>query len=385
MATATKAQSQTASGPAAQVRQAKPALQAKLRIGEVNDVYEREADRLAETVMRMPEPSVQRKCSACEKEERSVQRKPSGPASAPDVAPPIVHDVLSSGGHPLDSSVRSFMEPRFGHSFADVRVHTEPRAAESARAVNAQAYAVGKHVVFGEGEYNPGTESGRRLLAHELVHTMQQGSGERTSSDVSLTGQVVARNPPPATPALPTVSLGNFRNSGNTSADNNCGICPKTLGVQAGDGTNIMELTGTITGHVATASYDIKRTKERGTWKKVGGTWTQLTHVGPGADDDSHDSDEDLTPSNDKIYVVDTPGFQSNTPVNDASATEAVYKASFNEFVNVRLGTGSWTKSSNDFAWHSISWFEKVGGNWQRKANASEIATGSTTVGSGDP
>ncbi|MGB9632210.1 MAG: DUF4157 domain-containing protein [Chloroflexaceae bacterium] len=89
--------------------------------------------------------------------------------------PPIVHEVLRSPGQPLDAETRAFMEPRFGHDFSRVRVHTDARAAESARAVNALAYTVGRDVVFGAGQYAPGASAGRRLLAHELAHVVQQG------------------------------------------------------------------------------------------------------------------------------------------------------------------------------------------------------------------
>lgn len=89
-------------------------------------------------------------------------------------APPIVHDVLRSPGKQLDAGTRSFMEPRFGQDFSQVRVHTDNKAADSARAVNARAYTVGQHVVFGPGEFAPDTTGGRHLLAHELTHTMQQ-------------------------------------------------------------------------------------------------------------------------------------------------------------------------------------------------------------------
>jgi hypothetical protein len=102
----------------------------------------------------------------------NVFRSAAGPA--PAVAPPIVHDVLRSSGAPLDPAVRARMEPRLGHSFADVRVHTGARAAESARAVGAHAYAAGAHVVFGAGRYAPGSADGERLIAHELAHVVQQ-------------------------------------------------------------------------------------------------------------------------------------------------------------------------------------------------------------------
>ncbi|HEU4561275.1 MAG TPA: DUF4157 domain-containing protein [Longimicrobium sp.] len=101
-----------------------------------------------------------------------LRRSPSAPA--PAVAPPVVHDVLRSSGTPLDSAVRARMEPRFGHSFADVRVHADGEAARSARAVGAHAYAVGPHVVFGAGRYAPGSGEGNRLIAHELAHVVQQ-------------------------------------------------------------------------------------------------------------------------------------------------------------------------------------------------------------------
>jgi len=187
--------------------------------------------------------------------------------------------------------------------------------------------------------------------------------------------------------SLPTVRLGHFRNSGNTDGENNCTLCPLTLGVSATAGTNGMEIRGDISGHVGGAQYDFKRTKERATWKKVGSTWTQLTHVGPGANDDAHNDDEDLTPQNDHIFVIDTPGFGSATsnPTGDASATEGVYKASFTESCNVKVGSGAWTRSSNTLDWHSISWLEKSGGSWRRKTGSSEIDTGSTTVGTGNP
>ena len=93
--------------------------------------------------------------------------------------PPIVHEVLRSPGQPLDPATRAFFEPRFGHDFSSVRVHTDPLAAESARAVNALAYTVGRDVVFGEKRYDPGSRKGIRLLAHELAHTVQQADNGR--------------------------------------------------------------------------------------------------------------------------------------------------------------------------------------------------------------
>jgi hypothetical protein len=87
--------------------------------------------------------------------------------------PPIVHDVLRSSGQPLDQGTRAFMEPRFGHDFSRVRVHTDSQAARSSQAVNALSYTVGQHVVFDAGQYRPNTLSGRQLVAHELVNVME--------------------------------------------------------------------------------------------------------------------------------------------------------------------------------------------------------------------
>lgn len=89
-----------------------------------------------------------------------------------------VHDVVGSGtGSPLDSATRGMMEQRLGHDFSDVRIHTGAKADESARSINALAYTVGNDVVFGSGHYAPDTQSGQRVLAHELTHVIQQNAG----------------------------------------------------------------------------------------------------------------------------------------------------------------------------------------------------------------
>jgi hypothetical protein len=119
---------------------------------------------------------LQRKCDKCQKKKPFLQRSSIGPAL--DTVPPIVHEVLHSPGQPLDRETREFMEPRFGHDFSKVRVHTDAKAAESARAVNARAYTVGRHVAFDTGHYTPSTPIGRQLLAHELVHVVQQDQAQ---------------------------------------------------------------------------------------------------------------------------------------------------------------------------------------------------------------
>src|SRR5205823_5015630 len=87
---------------------------------------------------------------------------------------PLVHEVLRSPGQPLEAPTRLFMERRFRHDLSDIQIHTDARAAESARAVNALAYTVGQHITFGAGQYQPHTDQGRHLIAHELTYTIQQ-------------------------------------------------------------------------------------------------------------------------------------------------------------------------------------------------------------------
>lgn len=125
-------------------------------------------------------------CSDCERESPLQRSARSGFESRRSATvPPIVHDVLSSSGQPLDAVARDFFEPRFGHDFSNVRVHSDTQAAESARSVDALAYTVGRHIVFGAGQYAPQTRSGRQLLAHELTHTLQQGDGPQPLREVS--------------------------------------------------------------------------------------------------------------------------------------------------------------------------------------------------------
>lgn len=107
-----------------------------------------------------------------------LQRIPEGSAAAVDAAPSSVGRALAAPGRALEASVRGEMEGRFGHDFSRVRVHSGPAAEQSAREVNAQAYTVGQHVVFGAGRFSPGTPEGRRLLAHELSHVVQQAGAQ---------------------------------------------------------------------------------------------------------------------------------------------------------------------------------------------------------------
>jgi peptidoglycan hydrolase-like protein with peptidoglycan-binding domain len=234
-------------------------IQAKLKIGQHNDKYELEADRIADKVMSMPEPKrslvnshsslVQREstCPECpekeeiqtkplaeqitplvqrqaEEEEEPIQTKLIQPQAEEEEEPvqtkllqrqeaeeeeePVQTKLqrqaeeeeeepvqakqantqtpaatsniefsvnsLKGGGQPLPKSTRSYFEPRFGVDFSQVRLHTDSKAADTAKSINAKAFTKGKDVVFASGQYSPGTSSGKRLMAHELTHVVQQ-------------------------------------------------------------------------------------------------------------------------------------------------------------------------------------------------------------------
>ncbi len=157
---------------------------ARYTISQPGDALENEATRVAGEVMGMPTSSLS---SLAISAVAPVQTNAADVARAEGDAPqsgtevsPLVDDVLQADGQPLHSSVRSFMEPRFGRTFGDVRIHTDSRAAESARAVNAFAYTVGNDVVFGNGQYMPETDAGAHLIAHELTHVAQQEASPTT-------------------------------------------------------------------------------------------------------------------------------------------------------------------------------------------------------------
>jgi hypothetical protein len=155
-------------------------IQAKLKIGQPGDKYEQEADRVAEQIIRMPEPQIQRQPEDEEKkkeEEGLIQPKGESGSSqglSLNIASRI--EAIKSGGQPLTESTRGYFEQRFGHNFGDVRVHTDTEAAKAAKSLNARAFTIGRDVAFGPSQYGPETQAGKRLLAHELTHVVQQSN-----------------------------------------------------------------------------------------------------------------------------------------------------------------------------------------------------------------
>ena len=184
-------------------------IQLKLKVNSPGDIYEQEADRVADQVMRMPEPRLQRTC-ACEggchvcRQEQVTSKQMHFQAKNTEASnlrkiktPSIIHDVLRSSGQRLETTTRAFMESRFGHDFSKVRVYTGSAAQQSSRALNARAYTIGSNIVFGPGHFAPHTEPGRRLLAHELTHVIQQSSGglrldlKEAEATANITQQII--------------------------------------------------------------------------------------------------------------------------------------------------------------------------------------------------
>lgn len=162
--------------------------QTKLAVSTPGDASEREADRIADQVMRMPEAGVQRMCTECEDEKVRAKAEDGMTPSLPGSFEGRFA-ALRGDGQPLPPSERAFFEPRFGRDFGSVRLHSGPAAVELARSVHARAFTLGNLIVVGSGQYAPGTSDGRRLMAHELTHVMQQGGGtnEKVQRKVAAT------------------------------------------------------------------------------------------------------------------------------------------------------------------------------------------------------
>lgn len=221
-----------------------PVIQPKLTINEPGDIYEQEADAMADKVMRMTDgaaaggffkPSaglVQRKCQHCVEEEKDkkLQRKEGeGGAAAPLSAEGYVQSL--QGGKALDKNERSFFEPRMGYNLGDVRIHNDAAANQSAQNINALAYTHGNNIVFGANQYQPGTDAGKQLMAHELTHVIQQTGTvqrkpacayEELQNEISGVGEEVKY-----LKALPDVNADNFPgvpvNDGDTVVVKNAG------------------------------------------------------------------------------------------------------------------------------------------------------------------
>lgn len=181
-------------------------IQPKLKINTSDDAYEQEADLIAERIMRMPDPSMQRKpgCTTCpdlidEESGASVHRK----SSAAHAASPLSRtdnariESLKNGGGPLPEATRSYFEPRFNHDFGSVRVRMDAHAAEAARSIHAKAFTFGDTIAFNTGEFAPETREGRELIAHELTHVLQQSQAVGIIPEIQRNGEEVCEEKPP--------------------------------------------------------------------------------------------------------------------------------------------------------------------------------------------
>lgn len=148
--------------------------QAKMRVSQPGDPAEQEAEIAADHAMRM-KPAAESEGQESPELSRQLMRAESGDAESLSDVSEVVSQGLSGGGRALDSEARAFLEPRFGQDFSQVRIHTDARASKSTEAVAARAYAIGSDIAFRSGEYQPGTSDGKRLLAHEIAHVVQQG------------------------------------------------------------------------------------------------------------------------------------------------------------------------------------------------------------------
>ena len=168
-----------------------PRIMPKLEIGDANDPLEFEADRIADLVLSKPAGSIGSSYLP------RIQRHSAFGNAKPAMAPHSITTVLASPGQPMATPLRRELEDRFQHDFSRVRVHTGPTAAQSARDVNARAYTLGSNIVFAAGQFAPETHEGRRLLAHELTHVVQQ-SGAESNSSVVQRQTAIGELPPPA-------------------------------------------------------------------------------------------------------------------------------------------------------------------------------------------
>ena len=181
-----------AKGPASSLSAGSGLLQRELVVGASNDPLELEADQVADHVTAAPAHAVVGGTPP------RIQRFSGQPSGQVEAAPPSVDHVLASPGRPLEPALRQDMGQRFGHDFSRVRVHADAAAGRSAQDVGANAYTVGHDIVFGAGRFAPGTHVGRRLIAHELTHVVQQSGAEGTRAAPGL----LARDPKAKTPPV---------------------------------------------------------------------------------------------------------------------------------------------------------------------------------------
>ena len=268
----------TAGGECSECRKKRLGLQPKLKVNEPGDIYEREADRIADQVMATPAHS------AVSSGPPRIQRfagKATGQVAA---APASVDQALASPGRPLDPALRQDMEQRFGYGFSRVRVHSGTAAEQSARDVNARAYTVGHKMVFGAGQPALGSREGQKLLAHELTHVVQQSTASALPVVQRQAGRGVPAGGAPAAPgSAPAGGAPAF-----SVKYNGCGRAPYTQAVveaaalaaynrvASGNCVNSQELKNEILSEFANLTIDCE---QGGGSSPCGMAWRFLSHT----------------------------------------------------------------------------------------------------------
>jgi outer membrane protein OmpA-like peptidoglycan-associated protein len=253
-----------------------------LKISQPSDALEQEADQIAEQVMRMSvhelsistaTTQLSRKCAACEDEDARAPWTNQAETAAVSEVHGLIHDVLRSPGHPLDAGTRAFFEPRFGRDFGQVRVHADGEAAKGARAVQARAYTVGRDIAFAAGQYSPETSEGKRLLAHELTHVVQQGGAgpQPVQSEGSEPATTFQRTVEQASSKV----SGMIQRAGDPAAIPTGFTCPTDLTLGRPAGTDVLFPLGDFT---ITAAHRVQLTAFRDAWLAAGGTEDILVH-----------------------------------------------------------------------------------------------------------
>jgi len=203
-----------------------PLVQPKLTINQPGEIYEQEADAMADKIMQMPaaENAFFKPVSS------NISRKEN--SSQPTEANSEVSSYInsfSSKGSPLPDTAKSFFEPRLGYDFSDVKIHNDSDAAKSSQSVNALAYTVGNNIVFNQNQFSPETDSGKKLLAHELTHVVQQKSINPFTSYPVIQKQAAAPSEKACTqPTAVTIDLNGTQQMqypGYGTGANLAGIC----------------------------------------------------------------------------------------------------------------------------------------------------------------
>jgi len=242
-------------------------LQTKLKIGKSDDIYEQEADQIADQVTATSAHLAANGVSL------RIQRLPGQSNKQLEAVPTSVDQALTSPGRQLDSGLRQDMEQRFGYDFSMVRAHVGAAAEQSARDVNAKAYTVGHNIVFGAGELKPETHSGRRLIAHELTHVVQQGAAvqQPMRSGASQTFTTFQSTNEQAGSRLSDV----IQRAGDPAAIPSGLRCPTDLTPGRPAGTDVLF---PIRESTITSAHTTQLTTFRTTWLAAGGTDDILVH-----------------------------------------------------------------------------------------------------------